>query len=135
MKTIKFFASMGITPGYFHNNENIDIWNCDIPIKKVSIIWQDCAKESLDNGLCTYHISAMIMDSLTVYNTDFGCPYGGERTAFITGEANPIFIKDLELYKKEVLIVLEMVSKVLRQSTTQITFTEVDFHYIKNEFI
>mgnify|MGYP001273111408 CR=1 FL=1 len=137
MKTIKFFASLGVIPGYFHNNiidtvEN-NVFKANTDLNRITKIWQDCAKESLTKGLCTYHVSAMFMDSLTVYNMDFGCPYGGEKTVFITGDANPYFITDLDTYKKDVLYVLKQVSIKLKQSTTQISFSEVDYEYIKNE--
>lgn len=126
MKTIKFFASLGINEGYFHTNTIKDS-----PTKIVGEIWQENAKKEFETS--GIYVGAVICNSKTVYNVDWGCPIGGETTVLITGEYNPNFYqKSNEKWKQSAINVLKNCSLLLKQSTAQITFVECDFHYIKN---
>ncbi|MFA6514526.1 MAG: hypothetical protein WCT50_04555 [Patescibacteria group bacterium] len=130
MKTIKFFASLGVVAGYGHNNETPE------PAEVVAgKVWQEIAAavqqatQSPTNKYGTY-IGAVISSSKTVYHTDWGCPVGGEDTVFLTGECNPEFT-ELAAYKTAATEVLRQVGVALKQKTTQICFVETEFEYLK----
>lgn len=122
MKTIKFFATLGLHEGYFHeNNSVVEYWG------KAERIWQEEA-EVLYQKTGVF-IGAVFVNSKTVYHREWGCPEGGEDTVFITGECNP-FYTNPDIYKERVLELLRIVVLRLKQATSQISFLEVDFEYL-----
>lgn len=147
MNTIKFQASLGIIPGYDHNNESANFrkdvsmahsmgnydYNPNVPARTpteiVGLVWQEEAKKQFD--ITGIYAGANIWEGKTVYHTEWGCPNGGEVTVQISGEANPRFIENMDLFKNVVLTVLENCAQILGQTTTQITFTTGEFHYIE----
>lgn len=124
MKTIKFFATVGVVAGYqgINNISNLEA------LEIVSKVWQEKAKEVFNKS--QVYISAIISPSNAIYHTDWGCPVGGEIITSITGECNPEFV-NVEKYKENVLDVLNLVKDELKQSTVQITFQEVELFYLK----
>lgn len=123
MKTLKFEIVTGINEGYGHENEEAN------GVLLVSKAWQFLAEKVMhETGL---YISAVASQSKTIYNTDWGCPVGGEDTITITGIANPEFVKDLDQWKQVVLVVARQLKDELKQSTLTVEFTEVeDFVYL-----
>lgn len=122
MKSIKFFASLGVVPGYGHDNvtgENA--------VEIAGKAWQESAAEVFKTS-GTY-VGAVISSAKTVYHADWGCPIGGENTVLITGECNPQYT-NLDSYKAAVVKTLRGAAKKLEQSTTQLTFQEVEFKYL-----
>ena len=120
-KSLKFFATLGVNQGYGHANELASA------IEVVAKEWQKAAAEVYsESGV---YVGAVIQDSKTVYHTDWGCPVGGEITATISGEVNPLYT-DINQYKDAVITVLEKVAVALKQSTTQLFFVEGDFVYL-----
>lgn len=131
MQTVRFSATLGVVPGYHHNNQ-LGVATYD-PAEIVASVWQqEAEKVFLNNGV---YPGANISNSITVYRPEWGCPIGGENTVQITGEANPAFIEQNRMgtFKECVLDCLKSCSIILGQTTTQITFTDVDFFYIQNE--
>jgi hypothetical protein len=125
-KTIKFFASLGVNPGYFHNNASALTETTVTEI--VGQVWQEKALEYFNET--QRHVGAVISPSKTVYKTEWGCPVGGEDTVLITGECNPAFEK-VEFYQEAVKEVLRRTAIELGQTTTQVTFQKAEFHYLK----
>ncbi len=123
MKTVAFFASLGIIAGYF--NENQTKQERDLIVGK---IWQKHALDVSNENGGTY-VGSVISNSLTVYNKEWGCPEGGEETVAIRGECNPNYTK-VDAYKAAVIEVLSRCAQELKQSTTQVIFTEADFVYL-----
>ncbi len=122
MKTIKFFASLGVISGYGHDNVT------DVNATEIAgNAWQEAAKKVFEDSK-TY-IGAVISPAKTVYHTEWGCPVGGEVTVAITGECNPTYTA-ADAYKAAVIAVLEGAAKKLGQKTTQITFSEAEFEYL-----
>jgi len=126
-KTIKFSAVIGVNAGYGHNNEGEQD-----AVSIVGKVWQDAAKEVFSaDGV---YISAVCEPSKTVYNTDWGCPVGGELTVAVYSTANPAFVQDIEAWKQAVIRVVKIVKTQLHQSTVAIEFCEVnDFIYLTDE--
>jgi hypothetical protein len=117
-KTVKFNCIVGINEGYGHFNDRTQAREI------VAAVWQKAAAEIFEkNGV---YISAVVVDSLTVYHTDWGCPSGGEATANVSGEANPSFVNDFEAWKQAVIEVVKLVKKELKQSTVAVSFQEVE---------
>jgi len=121
-KTIKFFASLGVVPGYGHDNVT-DASAVDI----AGNAWQNAAAAVMASS-GTY-VGAVITPARTVYHTDWGCPVGGEKTVGITGECNPEYT-EVAAYKAAVIETLRQSALALGQSTTQLTFSEVEFEYL-----
>lgn len=122
MKTEKFTATLGIASGYGHENQGISD-----PLMIAGSAWQSAAKMVFEeNGI---YVGSVIKPAHTVYNTDWGCPQGGEITVEISGERNPEYTPE-EGWKDTVIKILRLTAKELGQSTTQLTFSEVDFVYL-----
>jgi hypothetical protein len=135
MKTIKFFVSLGILEGYGHDNaQNVLQAQAIVgrawqeAAAKVSARWleQDGGEKA---GAKIQYASAIISPAHAVYDPKWGCPEGGEIAVLITGEANPAYT-DLHRYKDLVKQTLIETGKLLKQSTTQVSFLEGDFEYI-----
>jgi hypothetical protein len=121
MKTIKFFASLGVVAGYGHDN-------AAEPAELIAgKAWQTAAAAVM--AASGTYIGAVISRSKTVYNVDWGCPVGGEDTVLITGECNPQYTK-LADYKSAVVETLRQTALALGQSTTQLCFLEAEFEYL-----
>lgn len=121
-KTDRFTATMGVVPGYFHLNDGATL------LEDVARIWQEEAAKVFSTTNC--YVGAVCSPSLTVYNVAWGCPLGGERTVLLTGERNPFYYADGEVYRACAVVVLGLVAKRLEQATTQLSFSTVDFHYL-----
>ncbi len=122
MKSVKYFASLGVVPGYGHDNVT-ETNALDI----AGNAWQECA--AIVHGKTGIYVGAVISPARTVYHTDWGCPKGGEVTVAITGECNPTYT-EVAGFKAAVLETLKLTAQKLGQSTTQLTFQEVDFEYL-----
>ncbi len=127
MKTLKFTATFGVVAGYGHNNDNEA--NAASLVAKT---WQKAAAEMFAaKGI---YVSAVVNESKTVYHESWGCPKGGEKTATVSGEANPAFVQDTTKWKQAVIEVCSLVKKELKQSTVAVSFSEVDdFIYLTND--
>ncbi|GAA0182521.1 hypothetical protein SH2C18_48880 [Clostridium sediminicola] len=123
-KSIKFEIVTGINKGYFHNNESGN------NIQRVSKLWQKIAKEEFDRS--GIYVSAIILESKTVYNEDWGCPPGGEDTVVITGVANLEFVDNLSHWKDTVLNLAKKIKSKLEQKTITCEFRDVEMRYIKD---
>jgi len=127
MKTTKFTATLWVNEGYEHNNEQKQSAK-DI----VSKVRQDAAKKVFETTWV--YISAAVSDANAVYHTDRGCPEWGEKIAEVSGVRNPEFMKDVKKYKQSVLDVLSICQEELKQTTSQVEFSDdVEFFYLKRE--
>lgn len=118
-KTERFTITMGVTAGYFHNNENES--------EDVYDIWSKYALEEFNNtGI---YISAVINENKVVYNADWGCPKGGETVFTISAERNPQFVTDKEQYRQVVENIATKVGAELQQSTFTIVWSDVELNY------
>lgn len=140
VKTIKFSASLGVIAGYGHGNEEGSKRNFFAKLfgKKKSETaksetaiageaWQKAAAAVM-SATGTY-VGVVITPARVAYHTDWGCPVGGEKAVSITGECNPEYT-DLAAYKAAVVETLRQAALALGQSTTQLTFSEVELEYL-----
>lgn len=86
-----------------------------------------------DNGI-DFFISFNIIKSMTVYHKDWGCPDGGEHTFTVESMLNPYFVdeKDINKWKRSVVIFLNELKNVLNQNTVSIVFSDGDFRYLNS---
>lgn len=120
--SLQFQLTLGVNPGYFHNNEQPD------PVGAVVKEWQLAAGEDYKiNGI---YVAANVIPSITVYAKEWGCPDSGEHTVQVTGVANTKFVKPDE-WREAVVRVTLAVANALQQKTAYLTFHSVDFVYIE----
>ena len=123
MKTTRFELNVGVNSGYGHKNET----NADF----VPETWQECIEEVfLSTGIL---VGSIIIPSMTVYRECHGCPKGGEMTAIISGLRNPEFCQDDEKWRSAVRLAAKLIKKHYDQTTAYLSFSEVDFEYLKGE--
>ena len=106
-------ATLGINPGYYHNNES-EI-NAGITIQRVT-------SRLFKSGITKNSISFVINKSITVYDMTNGCPYGGEDTITISSTANPKYVNDFEQWQKDCIAVIKALKQELNQTTVLISF-------------
>lgn len=121
MKSKKFQATIGINPGYFHNNEKY------VDFEHLLSHASDLIQE--ETGI---YVSWIVYPSKTIYKTEWGCPDGGEVTYSIESTANPNFAPDMDLWIDSATRIIKYLMKELEQSTITITINEVDFIYLTN---
>lgn len=119
MKTDKFQFTIGVIPGYFHNNEEIN----DDFIKIVD----KCARDVEE--LHDIYISFNIIHTITLYKSEWGCPDGGENTYTLSAIRNPKFNDDSTKWKSTCVAIVDKLKKELNQTTITGEFSEVDFLY------
>lgn len=119
--TERFLIIMGVNEGYFHNNENTNAKQL------VSTVWQKAAKEVYENT--KVYVSAIIKEGIVVYNTEWGCPTGGEVITEITCTRNPEFCDSGTRYRLAVFMIVDKVRSALKQTTCTIEGMEVDLRH------
>ena len=119
MKTDKFQFTVGVTEGYFHNNENI---NVDF----VKIV-DRCVRET--EKIFGIYIAFNIIPTITLYKTEWGCPDGGEMTYTLSAIRNPQFNDSSINWKGCCVNVVNRLKAALNQSTITGEFSEVDIKY------
>ena len=77
------------------------------------------------------YVSAWVADSNMVYSKNRWCPDWWEKVTEISGTRNPEFCKDIEKWKHAVIDVLKLSKDELKQTTTQVEFSDVNMVYIK----
>ena len=120
-KTDKFQFTIGVTEGYFHNNENANI---DF-IKLVD----KCARET--ENIFGIYISFNIVPTITLYKSEWGCPDGGEKTYTLSAIRNPMFNDNSYMWKLCCTNVAIRLKMALNQTTVTGEFSEVDIEYWK----
>lgn len=116
MNTEKFQFTIGVTEGYFHNNENS---NMDF-----AALVDLCAREVEEkDGI---YISFNILPSITVYKSEWGCPTGGENTYTLSAIRNPKFNGDCMIWKTCCRDVMLLLKEKLKQTTVTCEYSDVD---------
>ena len=119
MKTNKFEFTIGVTEGYFHNNENSNMNFVELVDK--------CSREAED--LTGIYVSFNIVPAITLYKSEWGCPKGGEKTYILSAIRNPKFNIDKTNWKVSCLSVVTNLKNKLKQSSVTSEFSEVEMVY------
>lgn len=125
MRTEKFTFTIGVTPGYSHNNENADASFVEMIDAAARIIEEDYG----------YYISFNIVPTTTLYKEEWGCPAGGEKTYQLSAVRNPIFAPNKNKWQLCCSLVANHLRVVLDQTTVTGEFSEVEMSYFNNDFI
>lgn len=118
-KTDKFEFTIGITEGYFHNNENSDI-------DFVELVDKCCRVVEEMTGI---YVSFNIAPIITLYKSEWGCPKGGEHTYVLSAIRNPKFNSDKYIWSSSCINVMMKLKKELRQSSVTGEFSKVEMVY------
>ena len=121
--SIKWFLTVGTTPGYDLNHQEKrnraefaeevqDI--CEAVYKKTNVM-----------------ISAVIWDATAVYSSDFGCPPEGENVFVLSGSCNPVF-NNIDDYMEALKIFAKELKEHVKQKTVTLETTKVDMTYMKD---
>ena len=121
--TDKLTFTIGVTEGYFHNNEEY-LDNSDVFVS----LLKRCA--SIIEEKYGIYISLNIMPSVTVYKEEWGCPHNGENTYTLSAIRNPVFHPDIELWRKAAVALVKLLKSKLKQSTVTAEFSKVDMLYL-----
>lgn len=102
-------------------------------IEKMIKSWQKYAKEYFDKT--GVYVSAIVNEGRAVYNEDWGCPDGGERTLTFNCTRNPKFIEDKYEYQRGIHYIVANLKKEFNQHTITITLmhTGTGIMYITDE--
>lgn len=131
-ETDKLTFTIGITEGYFHNNEKFVYYYeyLDNSNKFISLLKKCSSKIEKEYGI---YISLNIIPSITLYKEEWGCPTDGENTYTISAIRNPYFNPDIPSWRKAAVALVKLLKKELKQSTVIAEFSQVDMLYLNNE--
>lgn len=118
-QTDKFEFTIGVTEGYFHNNENNNVNFAELVDK--------CSRETeKETGV---YISFNIIPIVTLYKSEWECPKGGEQTYILSAIRNPMFNNDKTSWKFNCLHTMMRLKNELKQSSVTGDFSEVEMVY------
>ena len=102
-------------------------------IEKMIKSWQKHAKEYFDKT--GVYVSAIVNEGRAIYNEDWGCPDGGERTLTFNCTRNPKFIEDRYEYQRGIHYIVANLKKEFNQHTITITsmYAGTGIMYITDE--
>lgn len=128
-ETDKLTFTIGITEGYFHNNEKFVYYYeyLDNSNKFISLLKKCSSKIEKEYGI---YISLNIMPSVTLYKEEWGCPENGENTYTLSAIRNPVFHPDIELWRKAAVALVKLLKSKLKQSTVTVEFSKIDMLYL-----
>lgn len=118
-QTEKFEFTIGVTEGYFHNNENSDI-------DFVELVDKCCRTVEEMTGI---YVSFNIAPIITLYKFEWGCPKGGEHTYVLSAIRNPKFNDGRARWKTSCLSVMAGLKEELKQSSVTGEFSKVKMVY------
>ncbi len=135
MKTKKIEASIGIIPGYFHNNEDeMSNWReyfndiVEEPTEMqyfTKILDETCKDVANRTGV---YPSFIISQDKCVYCRDFGCPEDGELVFTISSVCNLVF-NELYWWEYSVDLVIKSLKSKFQQSTVSVITTNCELEY------
>lgn len=125
MKTTKFELTIGVNPGYHHNNEITGA------AAVVSKLWQKIAEDLHSQG--APYVGATVRNATQVYRTEWGCPEGGEHVAIVTGLMNRHFEDRLGDWIDAVTQISKELKRRLKQEAIYLTFSTCDLVYFTSK--
>jgi hypothetical protein len=127
VKTERITLTIGVTPGYGHDNEaaHDETRALKAVVEQAIAIACEIAKE------IQVFPSFVAAPSRTGYDHAWGCPEGGEFTVVLTGERNPQFCQHPDLYLTAWQMLAERLQKALQQTTCTLVRQAVELQYLK----
>lgn len=125
-KTEQFTVTIGINEGYSHNNEQ----SVEEALKNFVELWRSVSLEvEKKSGI---FVTVRVNTGKVVYQTEKGCPEGGEDVLILQGTRNPYHTADSEKWREAVLTIVEEVKAELKQTTVQLIFQPIDLVFMKS---
>ena len=119
-ESIEFECTIGVTEGYFHNNENASL-------ELIQILKQVCLEIEAETGI---YVSFVINPCKVLYKEEWGCPKNGEDVYVISAVYNPYFKDLMETWIKSCELIQRRLKTILNQSTFTSVFREVKIRYL-----
>jgi hypothetical protein len=119
-----FTITLGINPGYFHDNDLKPEQAITEMIKK----WREIAYHVEQQA--GFFVSAQIHQGKAIYEIERGCPQEGEDIFIIQGIRNPHKITDAEQWRKAVITICQKLKTHFNQKTAYLTFDITSFVYV-----
>ena len=121
-------AVIGVTPGYFHGNENV------IDLDSFGRLYQETA----DKVFAETHMycGAAISTCKVLYREEWGCPAGGENCVRIEADCNPSYDQERPIpefiadWKRAFTAIIEILMTELSQKTVTVAFSDGELSYI-----
>lgn len=124
MNTLRFDATIGVTPGYGHQVVN------DTSIVSMVRLWKHLMEE--ERRVSGIYVPAVINKAIVAYGAAEGCPEDGEIVLTITGDRNPMRESAPPAdWRQAVVRIMVALRAELKQTTCQVCFTETDMVYIR----
>lgn len=120
--SIEFECTVGVTEGYFHNNE-------DSSLNFIKLLKQVCAEVENETGL---YISFVVKPCKVVYKEEWGCPEDGEDVYVISAVYNPYFEDSPHMWLTSCGLIQEKLKILLNQSTITSVIRESEIRYLHN---
>ena len=114
--------TIGTCAGYNNDKEEIDDFE--------KYLYNKLEEISQNLG---YYISFVVYKTKTIYKKDWGCPENGEKTYNLEATRNPEFNHDDNLWRSQVIEIIKILKKELKQTTVTIQFFNTDIIYLKGE--
>ena len=111
--TYKYEIVIGVPDDKFVNGR------MESQVQKMICKWQEYAKEYYNKT--DVYVSAIAIEGKAIYNTEWGCPKGGERTLTFNCTLNPRFINSAEVYGEGIKYIVGKLKKFFNQHTITIT--------------
>lgn len=126
IETEKMTLTIGVTPGYGHQNEGA----ADKTAALEAVVEAAIAigeKINADTGIFPSFVAQL---GFVGYSHDWGCPEGGEFVVVLSGERNPRFCQDGEGYLAAWMRLAEELKKELGQKTAILVCESVKLEYL-----
>ena len=119
--TLKWSCTVGVNSGYDLGEQK------KMSMEEITSIYMNIANEVYKET--NIYISAVVQESRVLYNSDWGCPSGGEYAYTFTGSCNPEFA-EVDRYLAALKLVEEELKIRLKQSTILMEFTPAHLDYL-----
>jgi len=126
--TLSAAAVIGVTPGYFHENERT------VNLTALGILYQDTAEKIFIKT--KMYCGSIISPCRIVYREGWGCPQGGENVIYIAADCNPSYDKErpaaefIAAWKETFISILEALMIELGQKTVTVKFSDGELVYL-----
>lgn len=119
---ISWTATMGLVPGYGHDNSPLDIADRRALLASA---WSDAMEATLaDTG---FSVSTVMTDAIVIYPKTGRCPDGGEVAVTLSGSSNPRYVNrdEFEAFMDAVERTVREVQVRMEQTSVRIEFGSI----------
>lgn len=119
---ISWSATMGLIPGYAHDNDPVAL---EARRHLLVRLWNEAMEDC--HARTGFSVSCVMTDATVLYRSAGGCPDGGERAVLLTGSTNPRYVKPREFpaFARAVEDVIRRVQRGMEQTSCRIEFSEI----------